>query len=556
MKQGERHSHASVLDLASARRRIASLHSDLRNEGMNPVEALRSIADTLMGDAEARLPLGHDSLLDLGTSALSALAFQEFISDDARSVFGQYLTPHVVAEHVRDLLSAELITGEFLDPFMGSGILLDVVADAKPGLQPYGCEINESVAHVGKASLCLAGHSVTLQIADAFATWLEGRLPRVNAVVTNPPFGAQATTVHRSQLSHTLAARTLGRTSKIPVELLALELCMDTLVDGGQLVIVLPQSVLTNNGWSAFRNEFFKTYTLRHVTSLPEATFAPFHGVAKACVLLIEKLRPANANYSFTYGDALRVGYDQTGRRSGQPDLSAIARKFHQGRLPLAALDQRGHVVYLRKDSDEGQDAISWPLGDIAEIFRGKNPSRDAYVESGPFLLKVGSLSGSFVSWRDRKRCRVPFEWFEKSQSKHLRRGDICFTASAHTPRYIGLKVDLISQLPPEGAMPSGEVIVVRLRPGAPFPPEALLYYMRSSQGYTQLQRLVRGSTAHLYPKDLSGVIIPDLGSKFDVETVAKLHCEAEESFRRYLSLEDEAKVTAGLSSSFILDDD
>lgn len=527
-------------DLAAVRRRLAALHSDLRNEGKNPLEALRELADRL--SAETR---DLDLFSSRAPSTYTALAFQEFISDDSRSVFGQYLTPKVVADHVAALVSPNAKSGLAIDPFMGSGILLDAVADADPDLKLFGCEINEPVSHVGRTALELAGHDVAIEVADAFALWRAGGFPTADVVVANPPFGAHASTVTRQELAGTVTARALGNGSKLPVELLALELCMDVLRPNGQLAIVLPQSVLTNNGWSKFRAEFFSRHSLLHVTSLPESTFIPFKGVAKACVLVIEKSTPSDG-FAFTFGSSKCIGYDDTGRPQGTSDLELIASSFKAG-TGRRGWFHNGDMCLAPDGSDPTQRPIR--LGDVARIWRGKNAPRDVYSEEGAFHLKVGSLAGSFISWQDRKRSRVPLPWFERNADKHLRRGDICFTGTAHRPTYIGLKVDMVSSVPPEGAMPSGEVVCIRLNEDAPFPPEALLYYLRSKDGYDQVQAAVRGSTAHVYPKDLVNLRVPDLASTVDVEQLVSLHDKASAAFESYLALEAAAIRHFGVSA-------
>jgi len=158
--------------------------------------------------------------------------------------------------------------------------------------------------------------------------------------------------------------------------------------------------------------------------------------------------------------------------------------------------------------------------------------------------LKVGDLAGSFVEWRERPKCHVREDFFGKNGLLHLRVGDICLTGSAHRPSYIGLKVDLIDELPPSGAMPSGEVIAVRLNQEAPLRPEALLFYLRSTEGYHQVQDLVRGSTGHLYPRDLVKMEVP-VPDESGQKELARMFWEAAAAFRSYLEHESQAIAKA-----------
>jgi len=541
---------AAVLsgDTRQLRRQLSALHDDLRARGRNPLQAVSELAGLLAQDPP---PRQLDALPGTGPSAASSVAwaaFQEFLATDLRSAFGQYLTPPPVARHAADLLGALSPGARVADPFLGSGILLDAVAARSPRLSLRGYEINDAVAKVADTALRLAGHAVRIEVGDVFRLWAAGHLDQADAIVTNPPFGANLVTVGNAELRQLLSPALSGP-ARTPVEVLAMELCLAQLVPGGILVIVLPNSILTNGRLAGFRADFFARCRLEHVTQLSPATFAPFRGVARASVLVIRNRRPPAGPYAFSYDVSRAAGYDLTGRPTGPADLDAVVSRRNSRRSPLATL-ANGQV---RVDGDDTPQS-GFRLGDIADVFRGKNPARDEYTRTGPFLLKVGSLAGSFISWRDRERSRVAPGFFTSSPGKQLRRGDICFTGTAHAPRYICAKVDLVSDLPPAGAMPSAEVIVIRLHGDAPVSPLALLYYLRGREGRQKVQSLIKGSTAHVYPKDLVELTIPDLTAAADMELIEKLHTAAEASFRKYLAAEDE--ISAILRMHSISEDD
>lgn len=527
-------------DTAVLRRRLSGLHDELRARGHNPLQALVELAGMLDGE-ELSDVLPADSAT--GIPALAWTAFQEFLTTDLRGAFGQYLTPPAVAEHVADLLG-ELSPGmSVADPFLGSGILLDAVARKNPGVGLRGYEINDSVAQVGTTALHLAGHLPQVEIGDAFELWARSEFEPADAIVTNPPFGASL--VSLDQRRHISPA--LSSLRKVPVELLALEMCIDRIRPAGTLVIVVPNSVLTNTRFSAFRADFFARCTLEHVTQLSAATFAPFRGVARASVLVIRNKIPPGLPYRFGRDESEHAGYDATGRPEIPTDLPSVAARKKEDAAPRATLLRTGEIV---ADAGASPGTPGFRLGEIAEIFRGKNPPRDQYTKSGPFLLKVGSLTGSFVSWRERERSRISAEFYQANPARQLRPGDICFTCTAHTPKYICQKVDLITELPPAGALPSGEVIVVRLHKGAPISPLALLYHLRSDAGRRSVQSLIKGSTAHVYPRDLAGLSVPDFPPSVDTTVLEQLYREAEASFRRYLLAEDRISDLLGMRAA------
>ena len=205
-------------------------------------------------------------------------------------------------------------------------------------------------------------------------------------------------------------------------------------------------------------------------------------------------------------------------------------------------MDASGRCAISTQATHRDGRAHTLRLGDIARVFRGRTPKCDACPD-GAFLLRVGDLRRGFLSWAPRQRSFVPQAEFARFGHLHLRRGDICLTASAHRPQYIGKKVNLIYNLPDIGAMPSGEVMVVRLHPDAVLLPEELLFYLRSDSGYEQMQRRVSGSSAHLYPKDMDDLAVPVVDRTHGAEAVrmyrkaARLHWESVDLERQALGL-------------------
>jgi hypothetical protein len=179
-------------------------------------------------------------------------------------------------------------------------------------------------------------------------------------------------------------------------------------------------------------------------------------------------------------------------------------------------------------------------MGDIAQVFPGRTPPPTTYEENGPLVLKVGDLSSSFVDWRPRGRNRTSSQYLVRHAKQRLRVGDICLTAAAHKPRYIGLKVNAVDAVPSEGAVASSEVLIVRLHDDSPIRPAHLLAYLRSPDGYSALQELVRGSTAHLYAADVEEMLLPELDKLPEAETQAHAFDQAAAAYRRFQSFEDD----------------
>lgn len=531
-----------MIDTYAARRRLTRIHNDLRNRGLNPIEALDELGCRLSEIAiHEGLPGIEDSPADL-----VSLVYQEILAPGARNGLGQYLTPLPVADMMAHVVSEKAIPRDVLDPFCGVGILLDRVAAISPTVRLWGIEISEPVARMASSLSSLGGNSISLQLRDTFSGLADGTLPTVDVVVSNPPFGATVSKSSFEDLEIPVSLRSLG---KLPAELLGLEVCIQCLQTGGFLAIVLPQSILTNRRWSHYRSDVLARLTIDAIVSLPEETFGPFRGVANACVVFGTR-QDSSPRQVFPMYVSESVGYSATGRQAAPSDLGQIAKQVVLGEDAerYVSVTETGDAQ-IDSQLSLGNDGLR--LGDIAEVFVGKNPPRSQYVLEGPWLLKVGDLAGSVVPWRARQNNRVSVTWFNKQHRVHLQRGDVCLTAAGHRPKYIGLKVDMIDDLPAEGAAPSGEVMVIRLRSNATVEPEELLFYLRSKTGYRSIQELVRGSTGHLYAQDLAEMRIPSLQELYSPDAIRAFR-QAVSHFREYRKFESQAERALSESSAVV----
>ena len=540
--------------LHELRQNLSALHDVLRNEGLTPIEAAHATARglargadvDLSGPAKAHLErIAHTAY---APASLLALLYQEFLVAEARSGLGQYLTPLPVADLIARVLQDRVSDSPaVLDPFCGAGILLDRFAALRPDASLIGLEINPGIAAISRTLADIAGHRLSIESCDAFERWGLDAIEPVDLVLTNPPFGAVA-----SQMTiESLRARVpppLRAMKRVPAELLGLELAISVLAPDGCIGIVLPSSVLTNSTWSAYRRSIIERLKIDGVVFLPEETFAAFRGVARACVVF--GTRQTHTCSSFSGVPVYRsrsVGYTDTGRTSDTPSDMGQAvdcmRRDSDSQWKLE-IDETGHAaVYCPSTMD---DLSCVMLGDISHIFTGRTPHADDYATKGPFVLKVGNLQNGFVSWSKRRRSHISQNAFRRYSKFHLQPGDICLTAAAHRPRYIGHKVDLLYELPSSGAIPSAEVMVIRLNPDAPLLPEELLFYLRSDEGYQQLQDRVRGSTAHLYARDMVDLPVP-LTLPNSESSAVGLYREAARLHRDAVIAEQIALKAAGL---------
>ena len=236
--------------------------------------------------------------------------------------------------------------------------------------------------------------------------------------------------------------------------------CLAALPRGGRLWAVLPRGLLTNRRSGDFLNDLDAEVLDR--IELPSETFAA-SGTRIATVIL-----------------GLKAG-----------SSTETAANFAETAANFA---------------EAPSDAALTPLSALCTTLRtGHTPSGAVYTEDGPFLLKVGNLTGRGIDWTPRGRNHVSAAWASRPKRVAVRRLDIALTAAGHRPKYAGLKVDLVVDLPSSGAVASGEVMILRPRPER-IRPSRLWLWLRSPAGYAALQSVVRGQTAHLYGDDVGAL--------------------------------------------------
>jgi type I restriction enzyme, S subunit len=143
-------------------------------------------------------------------------------------------------------------------------------------------------------------------------------------------------------------------------------------------------------------------------------------------------------------------------------------------------------------------------IGDIAEVFNGKTPSKSEKRDEGLPILKIkdvtenGKFKGTFESFVDP-------EFYEKHSKKKTCKGDTLILNAAHNADYVGSKQFKVCEKV-DGVIATGEWLIVR-----PSPMLAsnsyINHWLKSGEARFRIRDLVKG--IHLYPKDVSRLKIP-----------------------------------------------
>ena len=459
-------------------------------------------------------------------------ALKEFLTPDIRKGLGIYLTPDEVVSAIVDLVPNKTSL-KVLDPACGSGtFLIKYLKKLKSkGINEiYGIDKNPRMLLLADLNL---GHfpkiKFTKQLADSIKETTISN--KYDVILTNPPFGVSLDARdYEFNKYYTCQDTKVYPLKRQNSEIVFIERCLQMLKPGGTLGIVIPKSIATNNTLQNARAALSRYGYIYAIMSLPPETFASTGTQTTTIVLFAKKYKnkkEATEPIKLALATIDNVGFDSTGRpRQGSklPFFSETVRcAITTGRsskfVELIEYPRKAETfeklsnVFITRSHHRG-DLL---LGDICEfIGTGRTPARKDYSEFGNFLIKVGNLTGSGINWEARDRNFISDAEIEKRLNAKkpliLKKGDILLTSSAHSPVYIAKKSDIFTGIPSflktKYVSFVGEIMLIRVDHNK-IDPYLLLAYLRSSKAIKTIQRMVRGQTAHLYPNDISQLIIP-----------------------------------------------
>lgn len=310
-----------------ARTRIVDLFSKAKERWsgvFNPGEEIQLLDESLAYCVSA---LQKAYLLKSDSDILGS-AFEVMINPGMKGDKGQYFTPRHVIKMCIDVLQPK--DGEtFFDPACGSGGFLigamdyvykkieserDNEAEILENKKDYasecvfGMDYDHIIAKVAKAYMLIWGDGRSnIAVADSLNqdTWnsdvlskfttdhgRQMKLRQFDIIATNPPFAGDIdadVTLSKYELAHKLNKYgQRKRVNKLARDKLFLERCLNMLVPGGRMAIVLPRGILKN-----YNDEYIRMFLLRNarviaVVGLGGTMFKPFTNT-KTCVLFLQK---------------------------------------------------------------------------------------------------------------------------------------------------------------------------------------------------------------------------------------------------------------------------
>ncbi len=465
-------------------------------------------------------------------------ALQEYLTPEIRRGLGIFLTPTDVVRMMVEYVNPNDDT-KVLDPACGSGtFLIEVIKHSQKnghGINEiFGLDKNPRMLLLSELNLGhLSSISYNRYNDDSLFPNCENRIASHDTydyVFTNPPFGVVIDSVNYSLKDFQTCRDGKGRVmSRQNSEIMFVEKCLSYLKPGGTLSIVLPKSVLSNARFKQARLVLDRIGYIQTIVLLPSETFMATGTQTSTIVLFIKKydiFEDTEEHISVRVADVKSVGYDSTGRLIEANDLIDLPKILSRSSIdsscsklcydthPMPKSKTFSLINEAIAQSDEIPSEGHVKLAEFAELITtGKTPPRSRYEESGAFILKVGNLSGNGINWVPRDRNYVNEKWTnprsKSSNVSEIMLNDILFTSSAHSSVYIAKKVDIVDWIPDWVTTKVyfvGELMLFRCAPN--IDPYLMVAYLRLPSVSSQIRKMVRGQTAHLYAEDIKNLSI------------------------------------------------
>jgi type I restriction-modification system DNA methylase subunit len=285
-------------------------------------------------------------------------AFGHFIRDNFRGNIedAQYMTPPEVIDFMVKMVLHDIgvedknardanYNWKIADPTCGVGSFLGSFynqslssSEINPSqLSLYGQDKVERMVRLSLINLDLYRvHSHRISIGNSLEdrsaiSDLDGE---IDIILTNPPFGAKFDGEYlRKNCSSTLpffsSLRKLG--SQVESEILFVERNLTLLKDGGRLLIVVPDGVISARGTAAVLRQYLaNSITIRAIIELPSVAFAQAGTRTRTAILYLQK-KPSGSDNRVFIAVARDLGYEvsvrkgiQVKTRCGKNELPAI----------------------------------------------------------------------------------------------------------------------------------------------------------------------------------------------------------------------------------------
>jgi type I restriction-modification system DNA methylase subunit len=264
-------------------------------------------------------------------------AFGHFVRDNFRSNIedAQYMTPQEVVELMCDIAYAEVFAEQpsreitVCDPCCGVGSFITtfyrkvkehnhkskvhlVGQDKVPRMVRF-TKLNLNSFHSSSHDVFSGNSIVGESLLNKFQN-------KVDLILTNPPFGARFTgkeLANEPKSKYPLLNDLFNTTLNFSSEVLFIDRCISLLSEGGQMLAVVPDSVISSKGVAeSLRHRILTSEYLQllSIIELPTVAFAQAGTRTKTCILHFRKGKIKSTRAVFI-GKSNEIGFDVSTRK-------------------------------------------------------------------------------------------------------------------------------------------------------------------------------------------------------------------------------------------------
>jgi type I restriction-modification system DNA methylase subunit len=462
-----------------------------RNPAMSLNESDLEIAQDLVRHCRLCIDLAIENKSKVQSIDLLNEVFGHFIRDNFRGNIedAQYMTPSEVVDFMSSLVLHDIIqndkrindkhyewtmadptcgVGSFLSSFYKHSMNSGKIRSSKLNL--YGQDKVERMVRLSTINCSLFNlKTAKITIGNSLAdnspiSQISGM---IDVVLTNPPFGA----VFNSAFLSSECAKgipfisNLKNSSKsIESELLFIEKGMTLLKEGGRMLIVVPDGVISARGFAdTVRKYLSRTSQVKAIVDLPSVAFAQAGTRTKTAVLYLEKTRPNNAQSVFM-SSVRSLGFEVSSKKGvqvktvgGVNELVQVAEAYFTNKTNFKkdnslykVLRTSPSCVSVNSDTLENRrwTPTHYSASGINAIERLKQQKN---IE----LIDLGSLANFYTETRKAQQHDPSIPYF--SILHIVSEGLIDLEASySYAPKTPGIKVE------------SGEILFSKINPRIP----------------------------------------------------------------------------------------
>lgn len=371
-----RHGIAEPID--DVRDRIKELFKNVKSRYPDVIDSNDGISLDSKSIAYVVGQLQRFCLLDASRDAVGD-AFEVFIGHTLKGEQGQFFTPKNVVKMVVEMIELD-VNEKVIDPCCGSGgFLIEAlkyvwnkadkkynelgwpekeidIEKQKIAIENFrGIDKDDFLSKVCKAQMAILGdgrggvfceNSLDLPKKWKKKTQDKIGLNQFDVLITNPPYGSKIKIDDSAILNQFDVAYKWKYDEELDdwvqdkikendsPQNLFIERCMDFIVPGGRMALVLPDGVFGNDKLGYLRKFILDNARILAVVDLPKETFLP-HTSTKTSVILVQKYKDDEeklTDYPIFMAMCETCGHDRRGNILPSDDISCVAEAYKKWR--------------------------------------------------------------------------------------------------------------------------------------------------------------------------------------------------------------------------------